>query len=86
MRLLISNVLIPSWTLVITRDLESQNNLPGVALQPDLFFFFTKSRNICIIGLMEYIEAIWFTKPNHDGAPVMSLGTAKSAIAASIFG
>ena len=24
---------------------------------------------------MEYIEAIWFTKPNHDGAPVMSLGT-----------
>lgn len=35
---------------------------------------------------MEYIQAICFTKPNHDGATVMSLGTAKSAIAASIFG
>ena len=35
---------------------------------------------------MEYIQAICFTKPNHDGATVMSLGTTKSAIAASIFG
>ena len=35
---------------------------------------------------MEYIQAICFTKPNHDGAPVMPLGNAKSAIAASIFG
>ena len=35
---------------------------------------------------MEYIQAICFTKPSHDGAPVMPLGTAKFAIAASIFG
>ena len=35
---------------------------------------------------MEYAQAIWFTKPNHDRPPVMSLDTGNSLIAAIIFG
>ena len=35
---------------------------------------------------MEYAQAIWFTKPNQDRPPVMSLDTGNSLIAAIIFG
>ena len=41
----------------------------------------TKSRKGCIMGLMAYAHATWFTSPNQDLAPAMSLGTGKSVMA-----
>ena len=86
MCLLISSILTASCTLLIRRAFESLYNLSSVAFQQNLFFAFTKSPNDCIIGLVEYSQPFWFTKPNHDRAPVMSLGTGKSLIAVSFFG
>ena len=71
---------------MIRRDFESLESLSSVAFQQNLFFVFGKYRNGYIIELMEYVQAIWFTRPNCDHAPVMSLGTGKSLIAVSIFG
>ena len=47
-------------------------------------YLLTRSWNGSIMGLNEYPEASWFTRPNQDLASVMVLGTGKFKIALNI--
>ena len=73
-------VWIPSWTLLIT-SLELIKSWLSVLSQVNELLCLTSSQKGSITRLMAYVQATWFTRPNHEGESVIFVGVGKFSIA-----